>query len=375
MVGLSIMNKAFYINGGAGRVLCSIPALEKYAESNEDFAIISEAWEELYHNSKILRDKVYSMYHKNVFEEVLKNKEIITPEPYRLNAYFNQKCNLIQAFDIIINGLEEIPETKKISLELNKTDQIFGHNLIEEVKEVTNKNKIVVFQPFGSSVKAEGKFIYDVSGRSFELSNVYEVINELVKSYGVIVMSQTPIPDLDKLGVAFPQGVGLNQWAGIINAADYFLGCDSMGQHIAHALDKPSTVVIGSTYPENISYPNNKKFTIIDNGKQKRKYSPIRLSFDVDVDRNNEDLMVLNSESVKNIVKSIKSSIGVSKITTNSLGRTTLENKTQFKSPAYINQPQPKLDKNILEESGFKKEVKKNSKKTIDTILELNDIK
>ena len=62
---------------------------------------------------------------------------------------------------------------------------------------------------------------------------------------------------------------GINDLAdntGVINAADYFLGCDSVGQHFAHAMNKPATIVTGATYPENISYPENKKFTIIDNG-------------------------------------------------------------------------------------------------------------
>ena len=30
-------SKVFFINGGAGRVICSIPGLEKYAETNDDF--------------------------------------------------------------------------------------------------------------------------------------------------------------------------------------------------------------------------------------------------------------------------------------------------------------------------------------------------
>ena len=36
--------KSFFINGGAGRVLCSIPAFEKYAEDHpdEDFVIVCE---------------------------------------------------------------------------------------------------------------------------------------------------------------------------------------------------------------------------------------------------------------------------------------------------------------------------------------------
>ena len=48
------MNKAFFINGGAGRVLCSIPALERHAETHDDFIIVSESWSELYLNSKVI---------------------------------------------------------------------------------------------------------------------------------------------------------------------------------------------------------------------------------------------------------------------------------------------------------------------------------
>lgn len=356
------MNKAFFINGGAGRVLCSIPALEKYAETHDDFVIVAESWGEFYACSKILRDKAFPIFHKNLFEDYLKDKEIITPEPYRLNAYFNQKCNLIQAFDMIINELGDIPKTKEIKIELNKQEQITGHNIVNEVRENLKKDKVVVFQPFGSSVKVEGNFIFDSSGRSFELSNVYAIIEELKKNYGIIIMSQVPIPGWENLGVAMPQNVSLTQWAGIINAADYFLGCDSVGQHISHALNKPTTVVIGSTYPENISYPNEKSFTIIDNAKDRRKYSPIRMTFDECCDRHNEELMVINTDTIKQIAKSIKDKIGVSKTTNETLK---LNGTTNGNQPAVM----PGLNFN-----GFQKP-KSTSKKAIDTILELNDIK
>jgi ADP-heptose:LPS heptosyltransferase len=75
---------------------------------------------------------------------------------------------------------------------------------------------------------------------------------------------------------------------GIVKASDYFLGCDSMGQHYAHALGKPATVIIGSTFPQNISYTNTKNFTIIDNGKDKgRIYNPFRITMDFDSERDN----------------------------------------------------------------------------------------
>jgi hypothetical protein len=362
------MKKAFFINGGAGRVLCSIPALEEYAKNNDDFIIVAESWGEFYQCSRVLRDKAYPVNHKDLFELYLRDKEIVSPEPYRLNAYFNQKCNLIQAFDMLINDLDEIPKTKKITIELNKSEQITGHNILSEIRETLKKDKAVVFQPFGSSVKIEGNFIVDVTGRSFELANIYQIIEELRKNYAVILMSQIPLPGSENLGIATPQNLSLTQWAGVINSADYFLGCDSVGQHIAYAMDKPATVVVGSTYPENISYPNEKNFKIIDNGKDKRTYSPIRMTFCECSDRNNEELMVLNENRIKDIVKSIRDKIGISKVTNESLN---LSGSGSNAKGSILNGGSTQ-NKGIL--STPKEKSSKNGKSTIDKILELNNI-
>ena len=338
---LEKLSKAFFINGGAGRVVAAIPGLEKYAaeSGDEDFIIISESWDELYQASPPLRDKVYKLDHKGLFEEKLKDKDIVTPEPYRLNAYFNQKCNLVQAFDILINDRDTIPtgqENKVPHLELNKTEQIVGHNICNEVREVTGKDKIVIFQPFGQSVQVEGKFIYDTSGRSFEIINVVEIIEELKKHYGVVIMSQIEIPSWQEMGIAMPTNLNLLQWAGIINASDYFLGCDSVGQHLAVAVTKPATVVLGATYPENISYLDVNSHTILDFGKEKRIYSPIRLTMDASRDRQNEDMMIVKTPDLKRIINSIKDTIGVSQ---------KVAPKPQLKTPNISQDNKPKIPK------------------------------
>jgi hypothetical protein len=304
------MKKAFFINGGAGRVLCSIPALEYYKENTDpDVVIVSEAWHELFLSSK-LRNNIWPVGSKELFKTVLKDREIISPEPYRLNAYFNQRVNLIQAFDMLINNVDETVESKPINLDLGKADQIYGYNLVGQVKQQMKKDKVVVFQPFGSGVKIDGNFVFDESGRSFELSDVFRIVDDLSKDYAVILMTNLKIPTDRPMGAAIPEGASLLQWTGVVNAADYFLGCDSMGQHFAHALGKPATVVIGSTFPENISYPGNKDFTIIDNGKENRVYVPYRVTQDPARERHNEDNMILNEENYKKIMKSIADKIG-----------------------------------------------------------------
>lgn len=303
------MKKAFFINGGVGRVLCSIPALEYYKEQiDPDVVIVAEAWIELFLSTS-LRNNVYPANSKGLFD-LLKDKEIVSPEPYRLNAYFNQKVNLIQAFDILINGVDHTVDSKPIKLDIGKNDQVYGYNLVNQVKAQFQKQKSIVFQPFGSTAQMEGNFIWDSSGRSFELKDVFRIIEELSKDYAVIMMSQIKIPADKPMGAAIPDNASLLQWMGIVNAADYFVGCDSMGQHYAHALNKPATVVIGATYPENISYPGNKNFTIIDNAKDTRTYTPYRITGDPVSERDNEDNMILSDANFQKIIKSVKNKLG-----------------------------------------------------------------
>lgn len=305
------MKKAFFINGGAGRVLCAIPALEYYKKNvDPDVVVISEGWDELFLTSSI-RNNVFSVGHKKLFSDKLRDRELITLEPYRMNAYFNQKCNLIQAFDMLINeDKETIPETKTFNLEISRHDQAYGYNLVQQVKQQTGKNKVVVFQPLGSGAKADGDFIIDDSGRSFDVKDIITIVREISKHAAVIIMSNVKIPVNENMGAAVPDA-NILQWMGIIKMSDYFLGCDSMGQHYAHALNKPATVVIGSTYPENITYPDNKEFTIIDNGKDKGKvYNPFRIQMDFDATRNNEDMMVMDDKQVKNIIDSVLNNVG-----------------------------------------------------------------
>jgi len=307
------MKKAFFINGGAGRVLCAIPALEHYVKNTDPTAVIVvEGWIDLYLTSKILANNVHHATNPDLFEK-LKDREIITPEPYKLNAYFTQRCNLVQAFDMLINydvPPETIPETKEYNIFIGKKDIAQANELVNEARNHFKKQQVIIFQPFGKTAGLQGNTIIDESGRSFEVDDIVKILEELNKDYAVIMMSELKIPGNKALGVMVPESVSLLQWTAIINAADYFLGCDSVGQHIAHALKKPGTVVIGGTFPENISYPSSSTLTIIDNGKDERKYSPIRVAVDIRIDRHNENLMVLSDETVKTIVKQIKTTLG-----------------------------------------------------------------
>lgn len=309
-------SKAFFINGGAGRVLCSIPAFESYAENNpgDDFIIVCESGTDFYKGHPLLYRRAFDHWHKGLFETLLKDRDLVSPEPYRLWEYYNQKCNLSQAFDIIINN-QGVRSVSKPSIYLNKNEIVTGHNVVSEIKKNTGFDKALVIQPFGRGVQNTGEFIIDTGSRSFNLSDIIEIINELRNEYAIIVMSEFPITltksQTNLPPVAIPQIPDIRTWAGVIDASDHFLGCDSVGQHIAYALGKTATVVCGSTYPENISYPNNKDFDIIDLGAEKRVYAPIRITIDDERDRVNDNAMDMTPQQKNLILNKTRDRLGV----------------------------------------------------------------
>lgn len=370
-------SKAFFINGGAGRVICSIPAFEKYAETHDDFIIVAEGGTDFFKGHPILDGKVYDAWHKNLFEEHIKHRDCVTPEPYRMWHYYNQKCSLTQAFDMEINGLDEPRELPKPTLNLTKMEVIQGYNLVQEVKAVTGKDKVVVIQPFGRGVTQMGDFIADPSSRSLSLVNAVEIINDLKKDYGVIIMSEIHFPleeneEKSKYKVGRPQIEDIRIWASVIDVADHFLGVDSIGQHICKALDKKATVVIGSTYPVNISYPEDPNFDIIDVGVEKRVYSPIRISMDEVRDRYNDQAMEMSKDQVKEVIDNVRKNLGKPKAFTGTFVPVQQDNsccpptgQSQPAQPMIAEGSAPfMVEKPKKPKVGFKQEVKNLLKET-----------
>lgn len=306
-------NKAFFINGGAGRVVCSIPALEKFHEENpdNDFLIVCEGGTDFYKGHPVLHAKAYDVWHKNLFEDKLKDMELVSPEPYRVWEYYNQKANLSQAYDIEINnkGVRDLP---KPTIRLSKQEKLSAAQVVREVKEKTGKDKAVVFQPFGRGVVNDNGMITDFSGRSFEPETVVNLVKELSKEYAIIFMGEIAI-EFQKHGItqpiAIPQNIDLRTWTAIISQSDHFLGCDSVGQHLAYSLDIPATVVVGSTFKENVSYPDHKPFNVLDMGEGARIYSPIRITQDEYTDRMNEGIMAMNNKVEEVIISTVKDSM------------------------------------------------------------------
>jgi hypothetical protein len=303
-------SKAFFLNGGIGRILCAIPALEKYAEESgdKDFLVICEGAVDILKGHPVLDAKTYDIFHKNLFHSKLQSREVVSLEPYRVWEYYNQKCNLTQAFDILINnkGIRKLPKPTVI---LSKEETIQGKKLIDDIKTKIKKDKTIIFQPFGRGIEHIDSSFIDKTGRSIEYKNIKSLIRKLQKeNFAVILMSEFGLDLKDQKytdEVAFPEGLNLRQWASVIKHTDHFFGCDSVGQHLSYAMQTPTTVVLGPTYPVNTSYPDCEYFNIMDLGEIDREYDPIRITMDERITRKNELLMAMNEQIEDFIVNGI----------------------------------------------------------------------
>ena len=302
------MKKAFMIDGGAGRVIAAIPALKKYVRNNpdHDVRIFIGGWDMLLWGIPELQDISYSMDVKGGFESMFKDLDVVvSPEPYRQPNYYNQKISLAEAFDEIINETTDHSDLGIPELVLNKMEEKQAAGVIGQVKAQQQKQKTIVIQPYGRSAqRVDEKDIIDESTRSMEPHVYLKLVKKLATKYNLIFFGEEQM-SLPEDTYTFKTQADLRMWAAIVEASDYFVGCDSLGQHMARAFNKPGTVIVGSTYPINTTYPDF--FNIIEKEGVPKAYSPIRIS-GLDghlADRINDRLMEFTDDEINDIYKKI----------------------------------------------------------------------
>jgi ADP-heptose:LPS heptosyltransferase len=304
------MKKIFWIDGGAGRAIAAIPALLKYdrLNPNEDWAVLVAAWDFLYWGIPELQDRAYGIDTKGLFDNVVKNAgQIITPEPYRVPAYFKQEISLVQAFDREINNTTDHSDLGVPTMVFNQQETLVAQNTLSDLKTAMKRPKTIVIQPFGRGAKLDKTTITDEESRSLGPKDYLFLVRKLSQRYNMIFFGE---PEFQMKDDTFTQKYtcDLRQWAALIQESDYFIGVDSVGQHMARAVGTPGTVIFGSTFPINTSYPDY--FQCVDNGKTK-KYSPIRIAgLDTMLsNRLNESTMKLNDKELNEIYTKIVADI------------------------------------------------------------------
>lgn len=297
------MKKTYIINGGAGRVVAAIPALQDNLKHNSEAIILAQGWAEVFKNHPILQNRVYSYSDRGIFELYIKDSEIIYPEPYYSHLYYRQHRHMVDVFyDLINKSLRNSVVadigTKEPWLYTSSLEDAQMKSFLSQFK---NKS-FVVFQPYGSGMKILNDRPYDPSFRSFDVDDALKIIKIMSEKHTVFYMGpdeyrhpgDTYSVDLSKV-----TNRDLRFYITLIKHAKYFIGCDSAGNHIANALQKPNAIVLGSTIPSNVVYPNS-----VTHVKDiVRHYIPIRIS-DETVAEYHSQAMSFSEEEIINIATS-----------------------------------------------------------------------
>ena len=362
--------KVFIINGGVGRVICSLPAFQKYCSVHgKSFYIISQSGMEFFLGTEF-QDLVYDPSHKGLFKDIIKPNELVDLEPYHERGYYNQEKSLSESFDKLINGTDAHANLERPKIVLSKTEEINAVSIIRKAREEGKKNRTIVFQPFGrSAIQHETGHVIDQTSRSLSTNDYFYISQQLRRHYNVIGFTEIKFDNDENVKVE----ADLRHWAAIVEAADYFVGVDSCGQHMAYAFNKPGSVILGATFAENISYP--KHFNIVEKAYNDvhKVYSPIRIDGrDTELaDRKNDTCMDFTQSEldliVQNILKHIKKT----------LGPDAGEKTEALPIVPSLNGVKKSKSKKTLDEiiDLNSKSTNTSTKKPIDKVLELNDVK
>lgn len=301
-----------YIDGGAGRVIAAIPALLKYhrLNPNKDWNVIIPAWDNLLWGIPQLQDLAYGADTKGLWDNIISKADVIlSPEPYRVPGYFRQELTLAQAFDREINQTTDHSDLMPPRLVFNKAEEKWAANIMADVKQQQQKAKTIVIQPFGRGAVVDRADIVDTASRSLSSDAYVSLVRRLAAKYNTIFFGEPQFQvAADSFAIKIQQPTELRMWAALIECCDYFVGVDSVGQHMARACNKPGTVIFGSTFPINTSYPE--WFQIIEKPGIK-KYSPIRIAGldSMLADRYNDRLMDFEESEINDIFNKIVTDI------------------------------------------------------------------
>jgi hypothetical protein len=242
------------LDGGLGRIITAIPALLKYSKNHpeEEWYITIPGWDFITWGFPELQERTFNPDARGSFDLYWKADRVITPEPYRLPAYYRNEISLREAFDVCINDSTDHSDLSPMQLKLSLAEKRKALEVIQEAKEKQKKKKTIVIQPYGSTATPHPTGVFDDSLRSIPKPMLDYFISNLSKDYNLIYMGAKEMHDPRMYRPELEHN--LREWAAVIGATDYFIGCDSCGQHMRKCFNKKASVMIAGTHKVNVTY-------------------------------------------------------------------------------------------------------------------------
>lgn len=248
------MTTIFSLDGGLGRIISSIPAFLKYSKNHpgEEWYIMIPGWDFITWGFSELQERTFNPDARGSFDLFWKADQVISPEPYRVPAYYRNEISLREAFDVCINNSTDHSDLPPMVFKTSLQEKRKAFEIIEEAKKLHKKSKTIVLQPYGSTATPHPGGVFDDSLRSIPELMLKYLIDNLSKDYNLIYMGAKEFHNI-KTFKPEPDP-NLREWGAIIDGADYFIGCDSCGQHMRKCFNKKASVVVAGTHPINVTY-------------------------------------------------------------------------------------------------------------------------
>jgi hypothetical protein len=235
------------IDGGIGRVICSVPAIEKMSKKRRVIVVTSHP-EVFWHNPNIY--KVYNLNREYLWDDVIKHGEFFYPEPYFNHQYYTQKQHMIQSFDMLLNNEGEgkfvLPK-----IYLSREEMLWAIDFINGRKKQFGKS-IAMLQCYGSTCNiVENKHV-DNTHRSLPKY----VVDEICDRSNCLYINASHIP-MDHMNV-WQQKFTIRELFALTSFCDFIVSIDSYLSHTGAGFGKQGILFFGGTYPANLGYPNYK---------------------------------------------------------------------------------------------------------------------
>lgn len=233
----------FTVNGGAGKNVLATAVVKAIKNKKpKSKIVVVTAYKEIWmYNPLVYR--IYTFDNTpNFYKDFIQdndNVEICALEPYSTTDYILKRKNLIEIWCDLVN----VPYNNE------KPELFFNQREIEFVNNQRNLSNapIMLIQTNGGAPQ-DMKVSWM---RDMPLSNAQEVVNHFSKKYRIIHIRRDDQPALQ--GVEQFKG-NLRELMVLIKYSKKRLFIDSVCQHIAAALDKPSTVVWIRNNPKVLGY-------------------------------------------------------------------------------------------------------------------------
>jgi hypothetical protein len=268
-MGYSGLDKPYVVqlDGGIGRVICAIPAIEELAKKRR--VIVLTSFPDVFLNNPHVY-KTYNLNREYLWDDVIRHGEFLCPEPYFSHFYYNQEHHLIQSFNHLMTDNSNMAHANLyLSVEERKWAEEFVNLRRQEFKD----RAIILFQCFGSGAILEDDRVVDTSHRSlptYVVDAICANTNPLYINASQIHMNYPNV---------WQQSFSTRQLFALTAYCDYVVSVDSCLIHIGASFSKTGLVFFGGTFPDNLSYPS---YRVIQREGYPKSYMPNRFTGFVD---------------------------------------------------------------------------------------------